>query len=542
MRKFTHLSAKLCTLLILLSCVVINVKAATAADLFGTYTFTATVTYASDDYKTQYSDVLKSECEVTIATLTYYDFGISGIAGGDGVQGASFDGTNITIYNPSTSNYYLWSNSSLGVGSKDGAYNETLTYTYDETTGNITMPDFTAVLVTDWNSYATTIVATFTDCKLTLKSKASIEIDDLSGNWHYNTTSSPYSNNSESTFPTEFDLVLTASDDTYKTYSGVLTFEGYDPIQLTGITFDGSSFIIPVDSTYIDADKTLRLGDYNGSASSKITFNYTTGKALSLTDGITIMKKSDSGEFQTDQWYMYGSMTKASSTETTDWAGTYTINVGYAYLLKTDVTYPNTGETFDIVITRNSYNDKLYVTEFMGNDTYNLNYGGIPCEESGDTLKISTGSNRYIASRGMSDDGSVMSYDVLYDGQGTTASTVNIIRDGGTYTITDFFLERLTREYDTSTWAVKSETVEGAAFYSMLTVSNSTSGIATVAAENEGCIKVADGAIELDGTQAVTVYNAGGATVFSGVTNKVSGLGKGLYIVKAAGKAVKVLL
>lgn len=544
MRNFTHFCARLCAVLILLSGGTICVKAATAADLFGTYTFTATVTFASDDYKAQYGDVLKSECEVTIAAKDYFDFGIAGIAGGSGVQGASFDGTSITINNPSTGDYYLWSSAQLAVGDKDGVYNEPLTYTYDEATGNITMPDFTAVAVTDWfTTPATTVtVATFTDCKLTLKGKTEITVDDLSGDWHFKAGTGAFSTNTASTFPTEFDLTLSTNDATYKSYGGVLTFEGYDPIQLTGITFDGSSFIIPIDNTYINADQTLRLGDANGQAASNITFNYT-GKVLSLTSGMSIMKKADDGTATTEQWYMDGTLTKAGGTVTADWAGTYTINVGYAYLMKTDAAYPETGGSFTIKITKNESTGKYYVTEFMGGDAYSLNYGGIPCEEDGNTLKIPTGDNRYVASRGMSEDYSEMSYDVLYDGQGTTSSTVDITRnDDGTYSITDFFLKRATLKYDTSTWTSLGTTIENAAYYSQLTVSDFAAGITTVSTETKGGIKVADGAIVLDGAQSVKVYNAGGAMVFSGVTSRVSGLAKGLYIVKTAGKAVKVLL
>lgn len=539
MIKFTHLCTRLCAVLILLSGGAICVKAATAADLFGTYTFTATITFASDEYKTLYADALKSECEVTIAAKDYYDFGIAGIAGSSGIQGGSFDGTKITINNPSTGDYYLWSSAQLGVGDKEGVYNEPLTYTYDEATGNITMPDFTAVKITNWTSdpITTETVATFTNCKLTLKNKTEIKVDDLTGDWHFKAGTGKYSTNSASTFPTEFDLTLSTTDATFKTYSGVLTFAGYDPIQLSGITFDGVSFVIPINSTYINADQTMRLGDSNGQSESNITFNYT-GKILSLTSGISIVKKGDDGKAVTEQWYIDGTLSKIGAVETPSWAGTYTINVGYAYVMKTDVDYPKEGGSFTIKITKNESMDKYYVTEFMGNDTYYITYGGIPCEEDGNTLKISTGDTRYVASRGANDDYSEMYYDVLYDGQGTTSSTVDITRnDDGTYNITDFFLKRATLNLNTY-----STTVESAAYYSQLTVSDFVSGISTVTAESNGDIKVADGVIILDGAQSVTVYNAGGAVVFSGVTSKVSGLANGLYIVKAAGKAVKVVL
>jgi len=523
---------------------VISVKAATAADLFGTYTFTATITFASDELKAKYESVLKSECEVSIGSSTYYDFDITGLAGGDGTQGAVFSGTTITINNPSTNNYYLWSSASLGVGDKDGVYNQPLEYTYDESTGDITLPDFTAVVVTDWmTSPATsTTVATFTSCKLTLKGKTTVMVDDLTGDWHFTAGTGAYSTKEGSTFPTEFDLSLSTNDATCKSYSGQLTFDGYDPISLNDITFDGSSFSIAIDNTYINADQTMRLGDGNGSATSNITFNYT-GSVLSLTSGMAIVKKGDDGSAAYEQWYMDGTMRKSESPVAVDWAGIYTVTVGYAYLMKTDVDYPDTGEKFTIEITKSSYNDKYYVTSFMGNDTYSLNYGGIPCEESGDTLKIATGNNRYVRSVYMADDYSEMSYDVLYDGLGSTATTVNIIKNADdTYSISDFFLKRSTVKYDTSSWSVSGESVDNAAYYSQLAIDRQTDAIKLASTSQESQVRVVDGCIILGGTQSVTVYDAGGQKVYQGVTSKVGGLAKGLYIVKGEGKAVKVLL
>ncbi|MCD8317904.1 MAG: T9SS type A sorting domain-containing protein, partial [Paraprevotella sp.] len=102
----------------------------------------------------------------------------------------------------------------------------------------------------------------------------------------------------------------------------------------------------------------------------------------------------------------------------------------------------------------------------------------------------------------------------------------------------------LTTSYETTSCAIASQLTESAAFYGSLTVTKKGSGVASAQTASAFSVRVQDGTIYVNGGAEVplAVYNTAGQEIFHGVASQVSGLSKGLYIVKSGTATVKVLL
>ena len=185
-------------------------------------------------------------------------------------------------------------------------------------------------------------------------------------------------------------------------------------------------------------------------------------------------------------------------------------------------------------VTYNADYDIYMVTKFLGNDVATLNYGGISFKVSADDpnkaeIATTTGYLKTLVAG--------ESYLTLKD-MNLSTSPVTLTHNGdGTVTISDFCVSYMT--YD----ANYNQLHEVAALYSGV---SATSGYATVGIEDTEVAPAlkawsANGTIYVAGeAQAVEVYDMSGRTVFSGVASQVSGLNKGLYLVKVKNAVAKV--
>lgn len=514
-----------------------------ATDLFGTYEFTADLEVTEEG--AEYADLFSDKCEVQITSGPVYDFEIIGIGGsmGDG-QGANWRSGLIMVMQANP-NYYLWGKPVICANADgDSPYaGESFVpeYTVDPETKTITIPDFTAITV-DASWSVSTVLARFTNCKLTFKTAEIIVVNDISGDYHF--TAASFTND-ESSFPTEFDMNLVATSSSYTTYKVTIDFgEGYVPFTLDA-TFDGDKLNISFKDIYLNEEKTLALANSSktDSLAGTIEFKYISERALRLYNRVNISKYSVEGEeagFVLEQFYIDGSALKP--TEAADnFAGTYHVvckelnvfieNDEFGYSYPTE---------FDITIKKNDYNDKYYVHEFMDGNIYNNTQGYFPCEVEGNTLKIPVGNSVYVNLLYESDDWTRMVYHVLYNGLGENEGSVDLtVNEDGSCTLGDFFLFRKTIQY-AADWSSSESTFDMAAYYGGLSV---TTGVEEVKVGQSRKVIAADGAIYIAGEPAaVSVYNTAGVRVFSGVTSVVNGLGRGLYIVKCGDTTVKVAL
>lgn len=455
MKKFTLFKSALALIAAFVMVLPTSAQVASVADLFGTYKFTATVNIT--DAGKDLADNFKSECDVTITKCSYgvFDGEIQGLAGATAAQSInSIDlaANTIKITNPNGNGLWgggLYMSNTEGVY-PFGVYNDIL-YTFDPATKTITLPDFTLVTCNHKEGTAT-VVATFTNAKLTLVSSESIDIADLSGDWHFAAGKGTYDVMEGSTLPTEFDMTLTATDDTKKNYSISMKLGDFAPLALTA-TFDGVTMTIPFDETYFDAENKIGLVNMYGQARpGTITFNLINESTLSLTSGMTIAQDSISPEVKGGymQWYVSGTAKKQDAeAETVTWAGTYKVKVANPYVNLADYTVPT---EFDMEVTYFEDWGIYLVTKFLGEDVSSLNNGGInfyPSEDDPNKAEIKTGGylrtitagEHYLALKDMNMSDS-------------NSSLVMTRLEDGSYTISDFCVSSMT--YDEN-WAQKHE-------------------------------------------------------------------------------------
>ena len=417
-------------------------QVASLTDLFGTYQFTADVTIAEG--METYADQISGDCEAVISKGDIYDAQIVGFAGAAAqmnINAISTEKEMIKVTNPN--NPQLWSSLYLANENGDypyGVWDNTLgewtveSYgpvymTYDPTTKLITIPDFTVVTCDHANSKAT-VVAEFTNAKMTLKQSIEVEVADLSGAWHA-TPLGTYGSNKDSEIPGEYDFVLTKTGDDNKNYTAELTIGDFAPVTLPA-TFDGVSLAIHAKDVVLDATTGTTIY-YYGSTEYDITFSYASENVLSMSSplciGVPTVTEDENGEpvttYEMVQWYMDGTAKRAVEGEAFDWAGTWTVKGTEAMAFVTT--------EFDMVVSYVEAADMYLITNFLGYDVTSLNYGGILLTPSADgkSAEIKTGTYLNTIEAGVS-------YLSLFDSNIQANPITVTVNEDGTLTIADF--------------------------------------------------------------------------------------------------------
>ncbi len=417
-------------------------QVASVADLFGTYKFTADVETLDNSYTGKFS----GDCEVTIGKDQYniYDgviYGFAGLSGRIVINSINEKQDKaIFISSPNTGLgaeglYMSDIKGEMNIFTGDSTQYGDLNFAFDPITKNFTLPDFSLV-TKDASQKVDAIVAKFTNAKLTLLEGEVIEVTDLSGDWHFKAITGDPNTMENSTLPTEWDMILTATNDNNSTYDISLTLGSFEPLALTA-TFDGVQLAIPFDETsYFDAEQKIGIVNMYGVARpGTITFNMANENTLTLTSGMTIAQDSISPEVKGGymQWYMAGSAKKQGAEESTaTWDGTYKVKGTLAMVAIKDYDYPT---EFDVEVVYNEAADMYLITEFMGNDVTALNYGGIlltPSADDPNKAEIATGKYLQTIVSGES-------YLCLKDMNLSDYPLTLIRKEDGTYEITNGF-------------------------------------------------------------------------------------------------------
>ena len=438
--KKNYFFGALMSLALVLFAIPAKAQVASLADLFGKYQFTAdmTVTPGMESKAEQ----LSANCEAVIEQGAIYDAQIVGFAGATtqlNINAISTEKEMIKVTNPNNpvifDGLYLADengNYPYGVYDKEKGEWAVESYgpvymTYNPTTKEISIPDFTVVACDHPNSSAT-VVAKFTNAKMTLVEAVVVEVADLSGSWHA-TPLGINGSNSESSIAGEYDFVLTKTGDDNKNYSAELTIEGFAPVTLPA-TFDGVTLALHAKDVVLDAT-TGAVIYYYGSTEYDITFSYASENTLAMSAPLCIALPTedvdDEGnpvtKYTMNQWYMDGTAKRASDAVAFDWAGTWTV-VGKEMMSNTDV-------EFDMVIEEKS--GSYFIVSFLGNDVSGINYGGILVTPSADgkSAEIKAGTILKTVEAGVA-------YQYLYD-MSVTASPIQItVNEDGTISIADF--------------------------------------------------------------------------------------------------------
>lgn len=412
---------------------------ASMTDLLGEYKFTSDMTVTADGEKFFKAGRFAAESNVVIKQDNIYLAAVEGLAGATagatmGIQ--QFDATSKKFWTHNANSNSPWVSANIGMTTPDGAnpYNGgyTLEFYYDEK-GNITIPDFALVQAKNYNAATATILAQFTNCKLTLLKQEVIVYEDMSGDWTFTSSLS----DEESDFATTFDMQITANNEEFSKYTVDMLFEGYDKVSFNDAAFDGQELVINLNDSYIDAENKIALYSYfSPSRQGTIRFKKgSTNSTMSLTSGIRIAQETVIEQKDTIvqlQYYVSGTAIKNVVLEASEFAGTYNVATG-KFMNAGSIAYP---ESYDIEIKKDENTGNYLVTKFFGKDIKSMNNGGIPAAVSADDptkLEISVGNDSRLMDLGNN------SYVVLYDPMGSDKNKVTIsVNADGTLTMSDF--------------------------------------------------------------------------------------------------------
>ena len=398
--------------LVLFMAINATAQVSSVADLFGKYKFTATVEYteAGATYKNQ----LPAESDVTISEDANYIAKIVGFAGSQTQQNINAISTEkemLKVTNPN--NPQLWNGLYLANINGDnpyGYFNDATSewevesygpvyYTYNPETKEITVPDFTVVAISDFQSPKATVIAKYTSVKMTLVEAETIEVADISGDWNFVAGSGAYDTMEGSVIPTDFSIALTKSGDDNLAYTATIAIEGYNNIELPA-TFDGNTLALAYDSTYLDEAKGIRFAPMYGPAKKgTIEFKSQSESAFTLYSGFSFAsdkmgktkdETADSlyvnGEYH--QWYIAGTLKSADGgSQAFTWDGVWNVKVGNPAI---DIIKAGTEDIsswpaeFPMQITYYEATGMYFVDQLFGYDLYGVNQGGLKLTPNAD--------------------------------------------------------------------------------------------------------------------------------------------------------------
>lgn len=455
--------------LVLLSAFSATAQVTSVADLFGKYKFTATVEYteAGEAYKNQ----LPAESDVTISEDANYIAKIVGFAGSQTQQNINAISTEkemLKVTNPN--NPQLWNGLYLANVNGDnpyGYFNDATSewevesygpvyYTYNPETKEIAVPDFTVVAISDFQSAKATVIAKYTNVKMTLVEAETIEVADISGDWNFAAGSGAYDTMEGSVIPTDFSIALTKSGDDNLAYTATIAIEGYNNIELPA-TFDGNILALAYDNTYLDEAKGIRFAPMYGPAKKgTIEFKSQSETAFTLYSGFSFAsdkmgktkdETADSlyvnGEYH--QWYIAGTLKSANGgSQAFTWDGTWNVKVGNP---ETDIIKAGAEDIsswpaeFPMHITYYEAIGMYYVDQLFGYDLYGVNQGGLKLTPNADgTATVALDGYYGCAFLKSNGDGTFLQ---LTNSSGSATNFTLTLNDDGSVKIEDLFIQTL---------------------------------------------------------------------------------------------------
>ena len=405
--------------LMLMMAVQATAQSFTIDQLFGKWQFTADVEFT--DAATQaHKETLSGDCEAVISADETYIAKIVGFAGSSVQQNVNMIGAkngqdmlkinnlnnpqlwgSLYLANENGDNPYgIWENGTEVVKSYGPVY-----YNVYATEGLITIPDFTVVALNGYTDKNPTIIAKYTNVKMTLVEAEVVEVADISGDYQFKAGAGTYDTMAGSVIPTEFAVTLAKKSDDNKTYDATIAIEGYDAVTLPA-SYNGVSIVLDYDNTYLDEANGIRFAPMYGDATAgSIEFKSQDETAFSLYSGFAFasdatVKAADgvtdslvvNGNYH--QWYTSGSLKMATDAPAFDWAGVYTVKTTDENgLYIGDAAGFDWPTEFQIEVEYNEGWGIYLVTKVFGMDVTAINYGGldfIPAED-GKSVDISTG-------------------------------------------------------------------------------------------------------------------------------------------------------
>ena len=218
--------------------------------------------------------------------------------------------------------------------------------------------------------------------------------------------------------------------------------------------------------------------------------------------------------------------------EPTVWSGTY--RVASSHVENNPTREYQDG--FEIAIEERD--GSYYIISMFGDDLTACNDGGFKLHDNGDgtaTIDVS-----YYNILKYTNNSSPLYAIYVFDEEADDwADTWTLkMNEDGTITVGDFYVAAFTWVEDEEKW--KNGQLE-ALYYRMTAKVEDVTGISEAAEKSPG-IHVENGTIWLDEVTNVTVYKDNGIKVYSGKTDRIENLSKGMYIVKTGDQNKKILI
>ncbi|MBR3941209.1 MAG: hypothetical protein IKJ71_03485 [Bacteroidaceae bacterium] len=456
--------------LVLISAFSATAQVTSVADLFGKYRFTADVEFTEDGQS--YKDLLSGDCDATIEEDGTYIAKIVGFAGSQvqqNINAISIEKNMVKVLN--LNNPALWNNGLMLANENGdnpyGVWNSETSnwdvesygpvyYTFDPATKEISIPAFTVITMSDYNAAKGTIIAKYTNVKMTLVEAETIEVADISGDWNFAAGSGAYDTMEGSVIPTDFSIALTKSGDDNLAYTATIAIEGYNNIELPA-TFDGNILALAYDNTYLDEAKGIRFAPMYGPAQKgTIEFKSQSESAFTLYSGFSFAsdkmgktkdETADSlivnGEYH--QWYIAGTLKSANGgSQAFTWDGTWNVKVGNP---ETDIIKAGAEDIsswpaeFPMHITYYEAIGMYYVDQLFGYDLYGVNQGGLKLTPNADgTATVALDGYYGCAFLKSNGDGTFLQ---LTNSSGSATNFTLTLNDDGSVKIEDLFIQTL---------------------------------------------------------------------------------------------------
>lgn len=179
-----------------------------------------------------------------------------------------------------------------------------------------------------------------------------------------------------------------------------------------------------------------------------------------------------------------------------------------------------------------------YITSIFGDDLTQYNDGGFKLHDNGNgtaTIDVSY----YNILRYTDNNNPLYTLYVFDEATDDWADTWTLKKnENGSITLEDFYVAAFSWDENEEKW--KNGQLE-ALYYRLTATVEDITGISNTVVEMPN-VHIANGTITLDGIVDITVYRDNGMIVFSGKTNSVENLSKGLYFVRIGSQSKKILI
>ena len=218
--------------------------------------------------------------------------------------------------------------------------------------------------------------------------------------------------------------------------------------------------------------------------------------------------------------------------EPTDWSGHYRVSSSHVENNPTKEYLDN----FEMTI--EDKDGTYYITSMFGEDLSGYNDGGFKLNDNGNgTAAIDI--SYYNILKYTNNDSPLYTLYVFDETTDDWADSWTLkMNEDGSITLGDFYVAAFSWNENEEKW--KNGQLE-ALYYRMTATIENITGISNTIVETPD-IHIGNGTIMLDGTMDITVYKDNGMVVFSGKTNRVENLSKGMYIVRIGNQGKKILI